>query len=223
MKTPGEASAGATAAELLARAGWLDVLNDIHGGICHDINSRVASLEGLIQMLELDPDTAGETLSYLGPEAEKLAVTASLLGLLSGRVDEPPEAFEAAELARTATTLMARTRGLDALEVVIQAVGAPAAARACTPRVLRVLLIVLVSAARAARGAGVQRLSVEVEGTEDAVALRVGWADEAGREWDTTSLDAAAGALSQVMALDGGDLLRTPGAATLLLPRLGRG
>lgn len=173
-------------------------------------------------MLELDPDTAGETLSYLGPEAGKLAATARILGLLSGRVEEPPEGFEAAEVARTATTLMARARGLDALEVVIQPVGAPAAAWACTPRVLRVLLIVLVSAARAARGAGVQRLSLEVEGTDDAVALRVGWADEVGREWDTASLEEAADPLARVMALDGGDLVRIPGRATLLLPRMGR-
>lgn len=222
LKTPGEASAGSVAAELLARAGWLDVLDDVHGGICHDFNSRVASLEGLIQMLGLDPDTAGETLSYLGPEAEKLAATARLLGLLSGRVDEPPEAFDAGELARSAATLMARTRGLDALEVAIQALGPPAAARACTPRLLRALLIVLVSAARAARDAGVRRLCVEVEGTEDTVDIGIGWGDEAGREWDTSSLDAAADPLAQVMALDGGDLVRIPGRATLLLPRLGR-
>lgn len=223
LKTPGETHAEPRAAELLARAGWLDVLDDVHGGICHDFNGRVASLEGLIQMLELDPDTAEQTLGYLGPEAEKLAATARLLGLLSGRVDEPPEAFDPRELAGAAVTLLGRTRELDATEVTVHPLGAPAAARACTPRVLRALLVVLASATRAARGAAVRQVRVEVEGMDDDVALRVGWADEAGREWDTASLEQAADPLAELLAMDGGDLTRVPGTATLLLPRLRRG
>jgi len=209
-------------AELLARAGWLDLLDDIHGGLCHDFNCRVASVGGLLQLLEMGAADVLGTLSYLGPETERLEELARQLGSLSGGVDASAEAFELAELAACAVSLLARHRPLASVTVPLPSGGGVAPVRASRPRVLRVLLLVLGHAAQAARAAGVGSLSASLSQTQGRVALRIGWEGDAAR-WDPGSLGGAAEPLDRLLALDGGRLEVEEGAVALVLPALGAG
>lgn len=218
---PAGASPGAW---LLARAGWLDVLDEIHGGICHDLNSRVASLDGLIQIVELDPDRAGESLAYLAPEAERLAATARLLGLLGGRPDAPPETFLPGDLAADALALVGRARGLEDMDSTARASDGTPPVRACRPRVLRVLLCVLHAAGRAAREAGAPGLAIHASGTDRGMSLRVAWAPGAATAWNAAAdLGDAVAPLAAALALDGGDLRVGAEGSDLMLPALRRG
>lgn len=213
---------GPGSAELLARAGWLEFQDDILGGLCHDLNSRVASVAGLLQLLELGASDAPQTLAYLGPETERLERIADLLGCLSGRADAPPEAFELAELVTRALPLLACHRPLASVEVRLQERPALAPVRASRPRLLRALLLTLRHASATARTSGVGTVDVELDESDGKVALRVGWAD-GDRRWDPASADGAWNPLGQLLALDGGELHLEPGAVRVTLPGLRRG
>ncbi|HSW31123.1 MAG TPA: hypothetical protein VLH75_16680 [Longimicrobiales bacterium] len=202
-------------AALLAAAGWLDLLDDVHGGLCHDLNSRAASFEGLLQILEMDESEASRTLSYLRPEAERLASLAETLGLLSGRVDAPPEAFELQDPVAAAVRLFGRATALRHLEVsVTQGLPAPSV-RASRPRVLRVVLLLL---AEAGRAPGIPGLRVETSGEGSRAEVLI------HREGDPgPALGPEREPLQRLLALDGGALLEGPGMVGCSFPGLGAG
>ncbi len=218
----GSSEEAISSAELLARAGWLDLLDDLHGGLCHDVNSRVASVEALLHILELDGGTAGRTEVYLAPEAVRLAELARVLGHLSGRVDARAEAFEMAEILSVAALLHARHRTLGTLEAQVSPTPQVAPVRASRPRLLRVLLLLLAAAGSGAHAAGSKALRAEITGTEGWVELRVRWGAKGTGPRGPELLAGSAESLARLLALDDGGLLAEEDALGLRLPALGR-
>lgn len=224
MTDPSPLPTPPSAAELLARAGWLDVLDDIHGGLCHDLNSRVASVDGLIQLLGMDRSDVTETLGYLGPESAKLGSTAERFGLLSGRVDAPPEAFEPGDLVGRAAALLGRHRVLGDVDVRVQLPGGLAPVRGSRPRLLRVLLLLFWRAGAQVHEAGAGELVVDADEVDGTVRLRVRPARGPagpGAGWGAAALGERARPLAELLALDGGTLVVDDLWVGFALPALG--
>jgi signal transduction histidine kinase len=222
LSTPEQASGDPSAALLLARAGWLDLLDDIHGGLCHDLNSRVSSVEGLLQILELGAADASETLGYLGPEAERLARMGQRLSYLSGRVDATPEAFAPYELLEEAVPLLERHRPFSRLEMRLTEAPGVAPVRGCRPRLLRVLLLILARAAAAAGSDGAPELILGWGEANGSVELRIRRGSADGGAWGPASLAGIEEPLAALLAMEGGSLLVQDQAVGLRLPALRR-
>jgi hypothetical protein len=202
---------------LLALAGWLEVLDDLHGGFCHDLNGRVGSLDGLLQIMQLDGPDDTPVMSYLESEAARLGDSVRILRTLSGKMDAPAEPLLARDLAERALTLHRRHRGLEIQEVTLTAEEEIPPFRASLPRVLRVLLIVLSRAGRDAREAGVRKLEVHAAARGGA-SITVRWSGDA--PWDPASLGPSLEALGALLAVDQGILALGPDSATLTFPAL---
>ena len=82
---------GGRVAALLAAAGWLRVEDDLLGGIGHDLNGRVSSLDGLLQILALDGPEETPVSEYLREEVVRLAEVVRVLRSLGGELDGDPQ------------------------------------------------------------------------------------------------------------------------------------
>lgn len=220
MSHPAETAPEARShAVLLARAGWMDVLDDLHGGLCHDLNGRVSALDGLVQILQLDGPDDTPVIPYLEAESRRFGEVVRVLRGLSGKVDAPPSPLMPQDVARQAMELHRRHRGLEIQESrVEEEEGGLPPFRASLPRVLRVLLIVLSRAGRDAREAGAPAVLLRVGAEEERPLFQVRWDDEA-RTWDAgKALEAEAEALAGILGADGGGLQLGEGGAKVHFP-----
>jgi hypothetical protein len=201
----------------LPRAGWLDVLDDLHGGMGHDLNGRVSSLDALAQLYTLDPGSVDAPL--IESEAERLAELARRFAFLGGKLDAPAEAWLATDVAERAASLARRHRGLDSLELRVEAEADVPPLRASLSRLLRVLLIVLSRAGRGALDLGGGWLTLGVVTRDGGAGFVVRHRGGSGR-WDPNALADVAEPLGAVLALDGGLLVLGSEAAEVDLPPL---
>ena len=193
-------------AVLLASAGWLDVLDDLHGGLCHDLNGRVSALDGLVQILQLDGPDDTPVIPYLEAESRRFGEVVRVLRSLSGRVDTPPSPLMPQDVARQAMELHRRHRGLEIQQSRVEEGEGLPPFRASLPRVLRVLVIVLSRAGRDAREAGAPAVLLRVDAEGGRPAFQVGWDDDA-REWNAgRCLKAESEPLAAILRADGGAL-----------------
>lgn len=224
MNTPAEHAVEAPAsAVLLAEAGWFEVLDDLHGGLCHDLNGRVSSLDGLLQILQLDGPDDTNVISYIESEAGRLAETVQVLRTLSGRLDVPPQALAAQDLVTRALALHRRHRGLEIHQHRYEMTQDLPPFRASLPRVLRVLLVVLSRAGRDARASTESRISgLYVKGTvrNGDPAVEVRWDPDAETAWDPRGLADVTGPLGRILSADGAVLELDEDAAVLVFPAL---
>ena len=202
-------------AEALARAGWLRVLDDILGGLSHDLNGRVSSLEGLTILLEMDGPS--QATSLLRGEAGRLAEVVRVLRDLLGDVGGDPVPLMPAEAATRAESLYRRHRGLDSMPTrVIVAEGLPPF-RANPFRVNCILLILLSRAGIAAGDGGVNELRLDAVRVGDEVCFDVAWLGDQRLAWDAGDLSA----LQEVAAADGGRIdLTDRGGVRLIMPAM---
>jgi signal transduction histidine kinase len=207
-------------ATLLAAAGWLRVSDDLLGGIGHDLNGRVSSLGGLLQILEMDGPEQTPVMSYLGDEARRLGDVVDVLRSLGGDVDGPLEPVMPADVVARAARLQQRHRGLETVQTETAVAAGVPPVRANPARLLRVLLVLLSRAGRAALDAGVRRLSLGARGDDGRVLFDVGWGPGAAA-WETSGVVVQAHLLEQVLAEDGGTVsLPGRGSARVSLPAM---
>jgi hypothetical protein len=219
-----EANAGrndpTTHAVLLARAGWPQVLNELQEGLCHDLNGRAASLDGLLHLLGEDGADA-ELLEHLGGEVRRLMDTVAVMRSFYGDVEGGAEPLLARDLVDQALAAYRRHRSVRDVEVETQVDAETPPFRANPARVLRALLIVLTRVAEAARDAGASGISLRVGAQGGAVLFDVAW--PAGLDTTGTVLGDAVKPLGRLAAAEGGTLeVRGSDAAVLRFPAMGR-
>jgi hypothetical protein len=115
-----EAEASSAHAVLLARAGWLRVLNEIHEGLCHDLNGRASSLDGLLHLLREDGPGEAPLVDYLGAEVGRLLGTVEVMRSLYGDVEGPAEPLLPRDVVDHAVGAYRRHRGVRDIEVETQ-------------------------------------------------------------------------------------------------------
>jgi hypothetical protein len=107
-----------TLPELLARAGWLTVSTSLMTGIVHDLNGRVTSLAGLVQLLSID-DTGG-IAPFLEEEVRRLDGSVRLMGLLAGETGGERELVALDRLLGPLVDLHRRRPGLEGVEIDLE-------------------------------------------------------------------------------------------------------
>lgn len=219
---PGSSS---TYAVSLARAGWLDVLNEIHEGLCHDLNGRASSLGGLLHLLREDGSAESQLVDYLGGEVRRLMGTVEVMRSFYGDVEGSSEPLLARDLVDRAVAAHGRHRGVRDVEVETQLAPDLPPFRANPARILRVLLILLTRAAEAARGSGTPSISLRVSATGRDVSFDLAWpADTIAGGGGSSRLGDAAGPLQLLAAAEGGAIEEGgAGSVVLRVPAMGGG
>ncbi len=214
---------GPAAAELLARAGWLEVLDDIHGGLSHSVNGRVSSLDGLLHMIGMDGPEETPVMTLLEGEVRRLSDTVRAMRSLTGDLEGPAEPLIPAELAAEAEMLHGHHR--LATRIVTETIvdeGLPPF-RANRPRILRVLLVLMgrfVHRAVADNGASVK---LRARGDATHVEFHVGWSPRPQGVPASGGLSARQmEALDTVMALDAGSIEVDPEGVRVRVPAMTR-
>ena len=151
--------------------------DNVLGGVCHDLVGRVSSLDGLIQLLQLDGAEKTPVVPYLEEEVGRLQEVVRVLRLIPGDLDADPEPMLVEELARRATDLHRKHRGLETLETRLDVEPGLQPVLVNPARASRSLLILLALAGRAALERESRSVQVVASGTADEVVLRmVPWA-----------------------------------------------
>lgn len=143
--------------------GWKWVSDQVVAGICHDLNDRLSTLSGLLELAELDgavdPELGGPLRSELGRVEELVR----LLRVLPGGRAEGAEPVRITELLGVASSLLRRHRGLEDVKVEV-VTEVDVVVRASWGSLNRVLLLLLAGAARCARRCRSTRVTVRVGG-----------------------------------------------------------
>ncbi len=153
-----------SAAEALARAGWPLVADRLLAGIVHDLNGRVTSLGGMIQLLTLG-DEVGGVVPFLEEEISRLEASVKLVSLLVGDPDPEPEPLDVAELLPAFLELHRRHRGMEMLDVRLELVTSPRVV-AVWSLLGRVLLMALAAGGAQALARG-RRLGIRADSHPD--------------------------------------------------------
>lgn len=162
--TFGGGESAPTTAEALARAGWPFVADRLLAGIVHDLNGRVTSLGGMIQLLALG-DEAGGVVPFLEEEVARLEASVKLVSLLAGEPDPEPEPLDVAELLPPLLELHRRHRGMEAVDLRLELAASPQVVAAWS-LFGRVLLMALAAAGSQALTRG-HRLAIRADRHED--------------------------------------------------------
>jgi hypothetical protein len=208
-----------THAVLLARAGWLGVLNEIQEGLCHDLNGRSSSLDGLLHLLRED-GADGQLLEYLGGEVRRLMDTVDVVRSFYGDVEGQAEPLLPGDVVDQALAAYRRHRGVRDIAVELEVGAELPPLRANPARVLRALLIVLTRVAEAARDAGAPAISLRVGAQSGEVAFDVAWPADPDGEGALPGY--AVEPLALLAAADGGTVEEHgPDGAVLRFPAMG--
>ena len=104
-------------AEALARAGWDAVADRLMSGLTHDLNGRIASLHGLVQLARM---TAESDLDiHVEEEARKLEDIVALFGLLAGTPGTEPEPMALGEHLPQLISLHSLDRSLHRIDTIL--------------------------------------------------------------------------------------------------------
>lgn len=206
---------------LLARAGWLRVQDDIHGGLCHSLNGRVSSLDGLLHILHMDESAEVKVMGFIEDETTRLAEIVATLRRLSGVSGREVEALRPEDLLEQAAALHRCHRGLENLRTHVTVAGDTPPVRTSPPRLLRVLLIVLSRLGQAAMKAKAPGLNVLAQAEDGRVAFRFSVHGGDG-ETPVAELDGVAEPLRSLLALDQGELTSGARGVLISLPALTR-
>lgn len=219
MTDPNDKRSRPLAGELLGRAGWLGVLDDLQGGLNHSLNGRLSSLDGLLQIIALDGLTETPVTDMLQSETKRLAETIRILRLMGGDVEGPPEPLAAGDLVADAEALHGHRRQRFSVETETSLQEALPPFRANRARILRLLLIALNRAVRRASDMDEGHVRLRATAEEDRVRFTVTWDGAVGTlaEHDAT-LDLEA--LDELAALDAGGVQPERSGITLWLPAL---
>ncbi len=202
--------------ELLGRAGWLTVLDDIQSGLYHGLNGRLSSLEGLLEIIGMDGPKDTPVTSFLEGETRRLSDTVRAVRMLSGNVEGPAEPLMVQDLVSEVEKMHSYQRA--ALRIVTEttvASGLPPF-RGNRPRLLRAFLVLLSIATEAAEaGEPGVRFGVDAEG--EALVFRIEWAGDARTDpRSARKLEA----LNEVLEIEGGAVEDLGSSFEVRLPAL---
>ncbi len=191
---------------------WGEVTDALLAGLTHDLNGRVAALQGLLHVVATG-EPGEQVIALLQQEGERLEQTVALLRRYPRGARRSPEAFDLREVAEDALALHARREDLEE-GAVRYARPSAIAVRADRIAATRALLVLLA------------RASVPALGGRGEVALELGEDGEARMAVRAAELPAAEGddAYLQVAAAftarAGGVLRLSAGLWEILLPAL---
>ncbi len=99
----------------LAHAGWNDVSDRILAGLCHDLNGRVTSLAGMVQLLQFDEE-ASSMAPFLDEEVQRLEESVRQVRMLAGEPEEEPEPIHLPEVLPSLLALFSKHRHMEGVE-----------------------------------------------------------------------------------------------------------
>lgn len=214
---------GGRTAVLLAAAGWLRVQYDLLGGFGHDLNGRASSLDGLLQILQMQGTEKTPVGTYLAEEVARLTELAGTLRSLSGDVEAAPEPLLAHDVTEQAAALLRRHRRLESVHAEVVPGEDVPPVRANAAVLLRVLLILLSAAALEATARDLPRVILAVHTDGETVRFEISLGG-ALPPWDTAVLADRTQLLSELLEDVGGSVTLEPeGVAVVTLPPMTRG
>jgi hypothetical protein len=198
-------------------------MNEIHEGLCHDLNGRASSLDGLLHLLREDGPAETPLVDYLGGEVRRLMATVEVMRSFCGDVEAGGEPLLPRDVVDRALAAHGRHRGLGDVAVETQLAAALPPFRANPARLLRVLLVLLARVADAAREAGAAAISLRVGASRGSVVFDVAWpADVLSGGEGRTLLGEAAEPLGLLAAAEGGTIEEDgAGSVVLRVPAMG--
>ncbi len=214
---------GLDADVLLARAGWPVVADAVLSGISHELSGRVASLDALVGLSDMQGQEQMPIADYLEGEVRKLQSTVELLRLVPGDLGADAEGVLLKDLA-TRTLALSRMQSLLSSVDMQTSIGNDVAPILVNQsRLFRILLILLRRAGSCADHLGLTEIVMTGETVGDEVELRIVPApgQKQGRPEDPG--DENIKALAEVLAMDGGSLIFPEGGFVgIRLPTLAR-
>lgn len=163
---------GTSPSGLEARAptdAWSETMDRVIAGICHDLNDRLSSLSGLLELAELDGAIAPDLGVPLRSELDRIEDLIRLLRLLPSETPSEPEPVRLAEVIPAAVALLRRHRGLEDCSVVVD-IAADPLVLGDWGELTRLTLLFLALIARSAHAAGSDRIGLRLE-SSGAMAL----------------------------------------------------
>ncbi|HEX7049130.1 MAG TPA: hypothetical protein VF188_02875 [Longimicrobiales bacterium] len=157
-----------------AAAAWQALGEEILAGFCHEMNGRLTTLRGTLELACMDGQVEAGVGDELAAELERLERTVRLVRHLGAERDTEPEPIRPIELLPLAVTLLRHHRELGGIEVEVAEVGDTPAVLAPWSRLLRLLTLLLAGAAEAAQRDGRGGVRVEVRGDGDDVVVEAG-------------------------------------------------
>lgn len=157
--------------QAFARAGWDAVASRLMAGLNHDLNGRIASIYGLVQLAQLEEGSP--PCEYVEAEAQRLEEIVELLGLLSGSPAHEPEPMAVGEHLPKLLQLHARDRKLAKVHTHLESKGEvpPILVSWCV--FTRAFLILLNEAGVVARDHGRGEVRVECGGSDEELRLSI--------------------------------------------------
>jgi len=201
--------------DALASAGWTAVCDQLLSALAADLEGRVASLGGLLQLVEMDPrrSSVGD---FVTAEIDRLREAVSLLGLLGhARPRSEPVAIEPGLHMPRLLDLLALVKELDGVRYLLD-VDTGAAALAPAGLHARLQLCALSAAGWEARARD-RRVEVEVRDAAAGVLTRMIVPGELDESVDRGAAAACPGGVEELAAALGGESswVTTPECARL--------
>ena len=214
---------GLDAAVLLARAGWPAVVDAVLSGISHELSGRVASLDALVGLHQMQGQEQTPIATYLEGEIQKLQSTVELLRLIPGNLGADAEGALPKDIATRSLAISRMQSILSSVDIKTSIGNDVAPVLVNQSRLFRILLILLRRAGSCADHLGLTEIVMTGETVGDEVVLRIvpGPAQNQGRPEDPG--DENIKALAEVLAMDGGSLFFPEGGfVEVRLPTLAR-
>ncbi|MDH5590330.1 MAG: hypothetical protein OEZ65_01390 [Gemmatimonadota bacterium] len=182
-------------ASLLAQAGWLAAADQIVSGVSHDLNGRIGSLMGLLDLLSHGDGDDLPVMSFLEEEVHRLEGSVELLRMIRGPLTADPEPLPAEAVGERILKLHERRRGFERQETVLAMEEALPPVLVNWSRFGRTLVLLVGMVGAGVLDGDDRRLTISFTGSPDQLTIRIG--PLAGKA--ELCLDA----LRQVAALDG--------------------
>src|SRR5690625_120574 len=156
---------------------WNEISEEIIAGIGHDLNDRLYSLFGLVQLGELDQSIDSALSKSLMRELSRVQELVELLRLLSRPIAEEPEPIRLTDLLPTLQSLVEKHRGVDAIDLVIVK-GADPLVSGLWTEVFRELMIAVIALTSKKANAKGGRISLEIREAGDQAVVIVSGGEE---------------------------------------------
>ena len=155
--------------EIATSAAWRHAAEAILAGIRHDLNGRIGTVSGLVQLARLDGALDDESGDMLESELARMEHLSGLIETAFLDRDRGPEPIVLSELLRSALELLRLHRGLESASIDLDIDDDVAVTAPRTP-FLRTLVVLLAGAARNRPRASI---SVHVRRDDDHAVLRI--------------------------------------------------
>jgi signal transduction histidine kinase len=203
----------------VARARWLEVQDELLGGVTHALSNRIATVSAAAYMLEHEDISGAQAAGSLRTETERMDALLQLLRLLPSRDDSSFEPVAPMDVLSDAVALHAHHTDLRDVAVTVESDADVLPVWVEPHAFMQALLLALTSAKRAAFPRMLE-VRVLVTGNADVVTIVMHPNGDVQRADATrTAIDAAA-AECCLLSAHGTARAREDGGCTITLPTL---